>query len=162
LSRGKIQASNFKLLNEPRLAALLKAPSNNLSGREGREIQSYLKTVPTQNAQVDTLLAEIIKSPGNLRISRGRLSGGDASAAFEGTVYDSRNRMKITGTFLPGKGLNTLISKIPLIGLAFGNGKTSGLLGITFQLRGNYKNPQIRVNPLSIIAPGVFRKLFQF
>ena len=162
ISRGTIQAQNFKLLNEPRLAALLKAPSNNVDGLSEDKVRRVLRSVPTKNARVDSLLAEIIKQPGNLRITRGRLSGGDASAAFEGTVYDRNNRMKINGTFLPGRAFNTLISKIPLIGLAFGNGKTSGLLGITFQLRGAYNNPQIRVNPLSIIAPGVFRKLFKF
>ncbi len=162
ISRGTIQARNFKLLNEPRLAALLKAPQNNVAGLDGDKVRSVLRSVPTKNAGVDSLLAEVIKKPGNLRITRGRLSGGDASAAFEGTVYDRNNRMKINGTFLPGRALNTFVSKIPLIGLAFGNGKTSGLLGITFQLRGAYNNPQIRVNPLSIVAPGVFRKLFKF
>ena len=70
--------------------------------------------------------------------------------------------MNISGTFLPGRGLNRLASKIPILGLAFGKGKVNGLLGITFQLYGRFDNPSLRVNPLSLIAPGVFRQIFRF
>jgi len=149
-------------LNEPRLAALLQPPVNSSDKFDGDQVRRVLRSVPTKNAQVDTLLAEIVQGKGTLQIKRGRLSGGDASAAFDGIVYDRNGKIKMSGTFLPGRALNRMVSKIPLLGLAFGSGKTSGLFGITFQLRGAFKDPQIRVNPLSVIAPGVFRKLFKF
>ena len=62
----------------------------------------------------------------------------------------------------PGYSLNRLVSKIPIVGLLAGGGKKAGLIGITFQLRGQYKNPQLLVNPISLLAPGVFRKIFEF
>ena len=77
-------------------------------------------------------------------------------------VYDRNNQMNVKGTFLPGRGLNRLASKIPILGLALGRGKVNGLLGITFQLYGRFDNPSLRVNPLSLIAPGVFRQIFKF
>jgi len=160
--RGSVQADNFTLLDEPRLAALLKPPTS--SARQDR-VTGEIRKLPAfrnNSAKVQRLKAGIEKGPGFLRISKGQMLGGDASAAFDGVVYDQRNRMNISGTFLPGRGLNKLVSNIPLLGLAFGSGKTTGLLGITFRLRGPYGNPRITVNPLSIIAPGVFRKLFQF
>ena len=160
--RGTVQADNFTLLDEPRLAALLQPPSETpTQDRLTGEIRK-LPAFRNNSAKVQRLKADIEKGPGSLKITRGQMQGGDASAAFEGVVYDQRNRMNIRGTFLPARGLNKLVSNIPLLGLAFGSGKTTGLLGITFRLRGPYGNPQITVNPLSIIAPGVFRKLFQF
>ncbi|MDD9909952.1 MAG: DUF3971 domain-containing protein [Ahrensia sp.] len=162
--RGTVEAFDFTLLDEPRLAQLLRpppSPNSNTQDRLSNEVRK-LPQFRNDRAQVDQMRADIVKGPGLFQISRGRMQGGDASAAFEGTVYDQRNRMDIRGTFLPGRGLNRLVSNIPLLGLAFGSGKTTGLLGITFRLSGPYGNPQIAVNPLSVIAPGVFRRLFQF
>jgi len=38
---------------------------------------------------------------------------------------------------------------------------TAGLLGVTFRLSGAIEAPVLSVNPLSAIAPGIFRKLFE-
>lgn len=161
--RGRIVAENFTLLNEPRLATILAKPQASARGGGNQDsVQVNLPRVRSDNVKVDEALAEIEKGDGFLRIARGRITGGDASAAFEGTVYDRNNRMDVTGTYLPGRGLNRVVSKIPLLGLAFGKGKVNGLLGVTFRLAGRYGNPQLQVNPLSIIAPGVFRQIFKF
>ncbi|MEM9732660.1 MAG: DUF3971 domain-containing protein [Pseudomonadota bacterium] len=160
--RGRVVANNFTLLNEPRLATLLAKPRASARTRDGDNIAVNLPAIRSDNVKVDEAVADIEKGNGFLRIARGRIAGGDASAAFEGTVYDRNNRMNITGTYLPGRGLNRVVSKIPIIGLAFGKGKVNGLLGVTFRLAGRYGNPQLQVNPLSIIAPGVFRNIFKF
>jgi hypothetical protein len=36
------------------------------------------------------------------------------------------------------------------------------LLGVTFAVRGPLSQPEILVNPVSILAPGVFRTLFEY
>jgi hypothetical protein len=160
--KGLVVAEDFTLLNEPRLAQLLQKPQPPLDLENREELVRTLRRIKTDKAKVDQLQAVIEKGPKFLNISKGRLSGGDAAASFDGKVYDTNNRMNISGTFLPGRSLNLLVSKIPLIGLALGRGKVNGLLGITFRLRGRYNNPTLQVNPLSIIAPGVFRQLFKF
>jgi hypothetical protein len=105
---------------------------------------------------------DIVKSDNSLSIKNGILRAGDVGSNFSGTVYDAAGNMNLKGTFLPGYGLNNMVSKIPIVGLAFGNGTKSGFLGITYRLKGKAKNPEITVNPLSLIAPGVFRKIFEF
>lgn len=160
--RGRVVAENFDMLNEPRLAQLLKKPQAPQGVNNTREVTRTIRRINTDKARVDHLVATIEKGPGFLNISRGRLWGGDAGAAFDGVVYDRNNQMNVKGTFLPGRGLNQLASKIPILGLALGRGKVNGLLGITFQLYGRFDNPSLRVNPLSLIAPGVFRQIFKF
>jgi hypothetical protein len=49
-----------------------------------------------------------------------------------------------------------------VIGTLLGNGRDRGLLGITFKVTGSIDKPQLTVNPLSLIAPGVFRQIFEF
>jgi len=33
---------------------------------------------------------------------------------------------------------------------------------VTFKLEGPTDSPQVTINPLSIIAPGIFRQIFEF
>lgn len=160
--RGKVKATNIELLGEPRLAQLLQKPQSTPAITNGDEVVRQLRRIKTDKAKIDQLTAKIEKGVGYLNIGEGRLSGGDASAAFDGSVYDRRNRMNLSGTYLPGRSLNRLVSQIPLLGLALGKGRVNGLLGITFKLKGRYENPTLQVNPLSIIAPGVFRQIFKF
>jgi hypothetical protein len=49
-----------------------------------------------------------------------------------------------------------------VLGLLLGNGRDRGLIGITYKLQGPIKQPQIIVNPISVIAPGIFRSIFEF
>jgi hypothetical protein len=37
-----------------------------------------------------------------------------------------------------------------------------GLVGVTFAVRGPLDQPQFLVNPLSILAPGFLREIFEF
>lgn len=166
--RGTVIAENFNLLNEPRLGKLL-APAraaavNNQSAREldGAATTGTIPKSDPKNVRIERLTTLISKGPGFLNIRKGRVQGGDAAAAFEGTVYDGNGRMNIKGTYLPARGLNRVVAKIPLVSQILGRGKTKGIFGVTFLLRGPYRNPAIVLNPISLIAPGVFRKLFEF
>ena len=37
-----------------------------------------------------------------------------------------------------------------------------GVIGVTFGLRGTMKSPEIKINPVSALAPGFLRKMFEF
>ena len=55
-----------------------------------------------------------------------------------------------------------MFQQLPLIGELIGGKSGEGLVGVTFAVRGDLNNPQFIVNPVSILAPGVFRSLFEF
>ena len=63
---------------------------------------------------------------------------------------------------MPAYGLNSIFGEIPVLGAFLGNGRDGGLIGLTYRLRGDVKAPQLEVNPLSVIAPGIFRSIFEF
>ena len=56
--------------------------------------------------------------------------------------------------------LNSLPGKIPLIGKLFVGEKGGGLIGVAYSVKGLLPNPEISVNPLSALAPGAARNLF--
>ncbi|MEQ9178384.1 MAG: hypothetical protein RIF44_06625 [Nitratireductor sp.] len=102
------------------------------------------------------------KGDGYLSIARGILRGPVIGATFRGALYDTKGNIGIAGTFMPAYGFNRLFAEIPLLGQILGNGRDRGLIGITFKLSGNAKSPQLQVNPISVIAPGIFRSIFEF
>jgi hypothetical protein len=83
-------------------------------------------------------------------------------ATFQGTVKDAKGNMDLTGTFMPAYGLNRLFAEVPIVGFILGNGSDRGLIGITFRVTGTIEKSNMQINPLSIIAPGVFRQIFEF
>ena len=68
----------------------------------------------------------------------------------------------MSGTFVPMYGLNNMFGQIPIVGLIIGGGSDEGLIGVTYALVGTPGQPVLRVNPISAMAPGVFRKIFEF
>ena len=63
---------------------------------------------------------------------------------------------------MPLFGLNNMFGQIPIVGLFLGGGSNEGLIGITYEVVGTPGAPVLRVNPISAMAPGVFRKIFEF
>jgi hypothetical protein len=63
---------------------------------------------------------------------------------------------------MPVYGVNRIFGEIPLIGQILGNGRDRGLIGVTFRLTGKTAKPQLEINPISAIAPGILRQIFEF
>lgn len=93
-----------------------------------------------------------------LTLKPSRLSGPQLGITFEGTLNSKANSININGTAVPAFVLNTMLGKIPLIGnLLVGD----GIIGINFAVSGARNDPTTTVNPLSVIAPGFLRRIFQ-
>ena len=155
---GSVAIKDFVVVGEERLASLTAAPAPaKLQRASGR-----LRELDLQRVKFEDLKAGIIKAPSRLEVEKGWLRNGQIGLTFDGTLFDESDRMNLRGTFMPLFAISRVISEIPLIGDIFSNGKDSGLIGITYRLRGPSNNPGITVNPLSIVAPGIFREIFQF
>jgi hypothetical protein len=62
---------------------------------------------------------------------------------------------------VPLYGPNNLLGQLPILGLFLG-GEKEGLVGITYEVVGKPGNPVLRINPISALAPGLLRKVFEF
>jgi hypothetical protein len=49
-----------------------------------------------------------------------------------------------------------------LLGELLSSRSGEGLFGITFAVKGSNSQPDVLVNPISVLAPGFFRQLFEF
>ncbi|WP_155852028.1 DUF3971 domain-containing protein [Ahrensia sp. 13_GOM-1096m] len=155
---GKADLFDFRVFNEPKLATLVSSKANGSQSLE----QAVDRKIDTQEIKFERASGDLIFSPGRLDISKAVARGPLAGFVIDGKVFDSKNQTRLTGTFMPAYGLNRLFAEIPVLGLFLGNGRDRGLIGVTFKLSGSFDSPQVTVNPLSIIAPGIFRSIFEF
>ena len=90
------------------------------------------------------------------------LRGAAIGATFTGRYDLPSASISLSGTYLPAYAFNNLFSRIPIVGIIAGGGLTEGLIGVTFKIEGPIAEPRVFFNPLSAVAPGIFRKIFEF
>lgn len=157
--RGSVDIRNFSLVGEERLRSLVSTPT----GEGGRSLNDAVrKEIDVSAVRFSRGFAQVRAGGGSLGVENGVVRGEAVGATFQGIVRDANGQTDMTGTFMPAYGLNRLFAELPLIGIILGNGNDRGLIGITFKLSGAFDKPRLSINPLSIIAPGVFRNIFEF
>jgi len=108
------------------------------------------------------LRAEFTRENGQLTVRDGVVKGPTIGATIEGSIDYPANQVRMSGTFVPMYGLNNMFGQIPIVGLFLGGGSNEGLIGVTYEVVGTPGQPVLRVNPISAMAPGVLRKIFEF
>ncbi|ABD07703.1 conserved hypothetical protein [Rhodopseudomonas palustris HaA2] len=108
------------------------------------------------------LRAEFTRDNGQLSVRDGVVKGPTIGATIEGSIDYPANQVRMSGTFVPMYGLNNMFGQIPIVGLFLGGGSNEGLIGVTYEVVGTPGQPVLRVNPISAMAPGVLRKIFEF
>ena len=83
------------------------------------------------------------------------VAGDSIGGTGEGFIYTDSKQYDLAGTFVPMFGINNALGK--LLG-----GGDNGMWGITFAVRGPLDKPDFKVNPLSLLAPGAFRSIFEY
>lgn len=156
---GKVDTSNFFVVNEPKLASIV---STTPAGDNRSLNQAVKGNLDTSRVKFERGYAEIDKGSGYLKLANGVLRGPRIGTTFQGTLYDQNNNMDMTGTFMPVYGLNRIFGELPIVGALLGNGRDRGLIGVTYRLKGNANKPVLDINPLSVIAPGIFRSIFEY
>lgn len=149
---GLFEIRDFWIVNEPRLGSLVAASSQRVNGQ-----QVDVSRVPFERAS-----AALRKESERLTVENGVLRGPVIGTTFAGTLYDVQGNTALTGTFLPLYGINRVFGELPLIGQILGNGPDGGLIGITYKLTGRLENPTLEINPVSAIAPGILRRIFEY
>jgi hypothetical protein len=79
----------------------------------------------------------------------------------EGKI-DQKNRIyALNGNITPARFLNSILNNIPLVGDLLNGGEGEGIFAIAYSVKGSFDAPNIHLNPLSILAPGFIRNIFQ-
>jgi hypothetical protein len=148
---GVLKIEKFKIVNQPFLARLLAAGSftglDDLMRGEGITF-SKLEQVFQGRGDVITLTS-------------GRAAGPSIGLTAQGTINRASDKIDLNGTIVPLYGLNSIFGEVPLIGDILGSRDGEGIFGVTYGVSGQVDELRVAVNPVSMLAPGFLRKIFQ-
>lgn len=148
--QGTLQVRDFFLRGE----AGLRSVSPN--AKDGQAVISGTDDVPFKR-----LRAQFHRRPGRMEIADAVMWGPQVGGTMEGVLDYAADRVSIQGTFVPAYALNNLFAKVPILGPILGGGQYEGLFAVPFIITGRASAPDLRVNPVSAIAPGFLRKFFE-
>jgi hypothetical protein len=119
---------------------------------------------PNQRPGVEfnRMRVEFTRTMSRFAIREGIVKGPLIGATTEGYIDYADNDVRLRGTFVPFFGLNNMFGQIPIFGIFLGGGSNEGLVGLTYEVVGPPSAPVLRVNPISVVAPGLIRKFFEF
>ena len=144
-------ARDFLILGDPIIAEVLQTPTARQPGSR--------RTVREQ-FEFEIMRVPFEVGHGQFVMHEAALRGVLVRAHMSGKVDFRRHLLDIGGTYVPMSGLMRVPAEIPTARLLTGP-RGEGLFGITFGIKGSMERPQVIVNPLSLITPGIFREVFQ-
>lgn len=148
---GTVVIKDFKITNQPFLARLFAAGSltgvADLLRGEGITFDKFEVPFRAQNDAIT--------------IHDARAAGPALGITADGYLDRATNQIALKGTLAPVYGLNSVLGAIPLLGDVLVSKQGEGIIGMTYSVSGNADQPNLSVNPLSALAPGILRRIFE-
>jgi hypothetical protein len=92
----------------------------------------------------------------SIKILTSKAQGAGVGVLAGGLINRKSNYLELKGEVAPAYLINSILGNIPVLGGIIGD----GIIALAFSVRGPINSPVISVNPLTVFAPGVFRKAF--
>jgi uncharacterized protein YhdP len=150
VARGRLRIEDFRAVEAPLLARLLGAMS----------LGGLADLLSGEGLSFDRLSAHLMLADDRLTIEDGRAAGGALGLSLQGTVALETGGLDLAGTVVPAYGVNSVIGAIPLVGDLLTGGDGGGVIAFTYRAGGTLDDPQVQVNPLSALTPGLLRRIF--
>ncbi|MBD3763902.1 MAG: hypothetical protein IE927_03980 [Rhodobacterales bacterium] len=140
---GDARVTNLTVRDMPVLAALLNAIS----------VVGLIEQLNAQGLVFAEAQARFRLIPEGVEIRRASAVGASLGVSMEGIYDQARRRIRLQGVISPVYLLNGIGAILTRRG--------EGLFGFNYRVRGPVDAPEVSVNPLSILTPGMFRELFR-
>jgi hypothetical protein len=113
----------------------------------------------------DGVLFSRIDIPLTIAGDRYVVTGGKAQGPALGLTVNgylgADNDISVDGVLVPSFGMNSALGGIPIIGDLVVGRDGEGVFSLTYSVRGSLEKANVSVNPLSALAPGVIRRIFE-
>jgi len=148
---GEVLITDYRLVEAPTLARLVGILT--LTG-----IADALKG---EGLSFSEFKAPFVMKEGVIDLTDVKATGLSLGYTAKGRIYTHAEVVDIEGTVVPAYALNSVLGNIPILGtLLTGVEEGGGIFAATYKMTGPMENPDVKVNPLSALAPGIFRNLF--
>lgn len=141
---GTLSIASPRLRDAPVMAELLNLIS----------VVGLLEQLGGEGINLGDVDARFRLTPAQVILSEGTAVGPALGLSLDGTYDLATRNLDMQGVVSPLYVVNGLIG-------AIFSPRREGLFGFSYRLTGRADNPQVFVNPLSILTPGVFREIFR-
>lgn len=157
---GRLVADGADLTLDARDVRLIKAPT-----------MAQILTLGSLDGLADTLNGEGVRftrvvAPVKLRgeritVAEARATGSALGFTTQGVADLEAGTLDFEGTLAPAYALNSAIGAVPIVGKMLVSREGEGVVGLGWSAKGAVDAPRIAVNPLSLMTPGVLRRIFE-
>ena len=148
---GRLTLVSFRARNVGVLAQILTLAS----------LTGIADTLGGDGIKFDKAKSNFAITDGRVNISGGQVNGPAVGLTAQGDFDMVTGDVDIGGTLIPAYSLNSFLGKIPLVGGILSSREGEGLIGIGYRIAGENGDVGVLVNPLSVLTPGVFRRIFE-
>lgn len=146
-----VRVDDFTVVRAPILARLLGLAS----------LQGLADVLGGTGLDFTSLTAPVTYEQGVLTLEQARAAGPALGVTMDGDIDLRNDQLALNGVLVPSYGLNTSLGALPIIGDLLTSREGEGLIALTYSVDGPFDETQIAVNPLSALAPGIFRRIFE-
>jgi len=146
---GRAVLESFRVLDAPVVGRILKAAT----------LYGLIDLLRGPGLGFTRLEAPFRYAGGKLALHNAGVFSPSLGATAQGSIDIAARRADISGTVVPAYFFNALPGRLPLVGRLFSPEPNGGLFAATYSMRGPLADPVIGVNPASVLAPGMLRRL---
>ena len=147
----RVEMSKVRLVKTPALARILTVGS----------LHGMADTLNGAGIEFTKVVAPVSIRGAKLTIGRARATGPAMGITTQGVIDIDNHTVDLSGGIAPSYILNSAIGAVPLVGDLLVSHKGEGMFGLTYSAKGAFASPKISVNPLSLAAPGILRRIFE-
>ena len=143
-SVSKITIENFKVVKAPAFATLLTLA----------DLGGVADLLSGEGMSFDILEISLNENKDVTKIEEILALGSSISVIMEGYTEKKTGLISLSGTLVPAKTLNSLVSKIPVVGnILVGDKVGEGVFGVSFKMKGLPGDVKTTVNPVKTLTP---------
>ena len=147
-SNSKLKIEDFKVINAPGMVKLLALA----------DLGGLADLAEGEGLSFDILEINMEQTNDTLKLKEIIALGPSISVLMEG--YQTPSITSLKGNLVPAKTLNTVISKIPVLGdIIIPKEVGEGLFGISFKMKGPPDNIKTTINPIRTVTPRFIQKI---
>ncbi|MEM9577211.1 MAG: AsmA-like C-terminal region-containing protein [Pseudomonadota bacterium] len=140
---GTLRVTDARITEAPTMAALL----NSIS------VVGLINELTGDGIYFSEVTADFRLAPSRITIREAAAVGASMGLSMDGVFEPDTGRLQLQGVISPVYMLNSIGSVLTRRG--------EGLFGFNYSITGTAADPQVFVNPLTALAPGMLRNLFR-
>ncbi len=118
-----------------------------------------IEILGSEGIPFDNLHGTFKKVDDEIAFTDTRAEGFSLGLSINGKINIEMDEIDITGVMIPAYAINALINKIPIVGKILTGIKGEGIIGVKYYMTGKATDPDVTINPLSILTPGIIRSV---